>query len=103
MGRVAWRHVAQPKKKKAALPWVRWLTLLTVPVLWSVLSHAGLLDFFENRTIDWRFVGLGEIEPPLNVVYVDIDARSIEEIGNFPWTRHHFARVTAALVNQAHV
>ena len=55
--------------------------LLAIPVLWSVLSHLGLLNFFENRTIDWRFQRRGEIPAPVKIVYVDVDSRSIGDIG----------------------
>ncbi len=95
--------MVQPKKKKFALPWIRWLILLTVPILWSALNYVGLLDFFENRTIDWRFRQRGEIEAPVKVIYVDVDSKSIDGIGNFPWSRQYFARVSDALLNAAHV
>lgn len=77
------------------------MVLLTIPVVWSVLTHFGLLDFFENRTIDWRFQKRGEIEAPIKIVYVDIDSRSISDFGNWPWTRHPIAAVADALVNTA--
>lgn len=82
---------------------MRWMVLLTIPVVWSVLTHFGLLDFFENRTIDWRFQKRGEIEAPIKIVYVDIDSRSISDFGNWPWTRHPIAAVADALVNTAGV
>jgi adenylate cyclase len=77
---------------------MRWIVLLAIPVLWSVLSHLGLLNFFENRTIDWRFQKRGEREAPIKIVYVDIDSRSISDFGNWPWTRHPIATVADALV-----
>ncbi len=86
-------------KPKFGFPWVRWLVLLPIPIVWSALSHHGLLDFLENRTVDLRFQQRGEIPAPVKVVYVDIDSLSIAQIGNMPWTRHFFARVTDALVN----
>jgi adenylate cyclase len=94
--------VARPKKK-TKLPLLRWLVLLTIPLVWIALSHFGWLDFFENRTVDWRFQRRGEIEAPVKIVYVDIDSRSIGDIGNWPWTRHTFAAVSEALVNRGGV
>jgi len=38
----------------------------------------------EERSIDWRFRYRGEIAAPVKVVYVDIDPRTIDEIGNWP-------------------
>jgi len=94
--------VAQPKKK-STLPFARRLLLLLIPALWCLVSHLGWLDFFANRTMDWRFRARGELPTPIKVIYIDVDSRSVEEIGNFPWRRHYFARVADALVNVAHV
>ena len=92
-----------PPKKKSALPALRWLLLLPIPVLWCVLSHLGLLGFLESKSLDWRFRYRGEIDAPVKVIYVDIDSQSIDEIGNMPWSRAYFARAASALVNQAGV
>lgn len=89
-------------KPKTTFGW-RFLFLLPVPALWCVASHFGWLQLLENRTIDWRFKYRGEIAAPIKVVYVDIDGRSIGDIGNWPWNRHYFARVADVLVNVAHV
>jgi adenylate cyclase len=90
-------------KKKSALTAARWMLLLPLPLLWCVLSHYELLDFFENRTIDWRFHVRGEIGSPLKLVYVDVDSKSLDDIGNFPWNRKYFATVAEALVKTAKV
>src|SRR5690606_18997807 len=37
------------------------------------------------------------------VIYVDIDSRAIDEIGNQPWTRSYYATVCQALVELAGV
>lgn len=94
--------MVQPKKK-FTFPWVRWLLLLPVPILWSAAGHYGLLNFFENRTIDLRFRHRDEISAPVKIIYVDIDSRSISDIGNMPWTRHWFTLVADALVNKGGV
>lgn len=87
---------------RSILGW-RLLFLLPIPVLWCVASHLGWLRFLENRSIDWRFRYRGEIPAPVKVVYVDIDSRSIDDIGNWPWSRHYFAVVAKALVEVARV
>jgi adenylate cyclase len=94
--------VVQPKKK-TKLSWIRWLLLLPIPIGWCALSHFGLLNFFEDRTMDWRFQARGELEAPVKIVYVDVDSRSIGDIGNWPWTRNLFATLSEALVKQGHV
>lgn len=89
-------------KPKTSLGW-RLLLLLPIPVLWCVAGHKGWLQFLENRTVDWRFRYRGEIAAPIKVVYVDVDSRSIDDIGNWPWSRSYFARVSDALIHVAHV
>lgn len=90
-------------KKTTALPWLRWLALLPIPVLWCVAAHFGALTFLENKLTDWRFRFRGEIAAPVKVLYVDIDSQSLAEIGGMPWSRMYFARVTSALVEHARV
>ncbi len=94
-----------PPAKKARWWWfqLRWLLLLPIPVLWCLLSHYGALVSAENRTIDWRFHQRGEIDPPLKVIYADVDSLSLSEIGGWPWSRTYFAKVASALVNEAKV
>ena len=89
--------MAQPKKK-STLPFARRLLLLLVPAAWCLFSHLGWLDFFANRTLDWRFRARGEIAAPVKVVYVDVDSQSLSEIGGWPWSRMYFARVADALI-----
>jgi len=89
-------------QRKSTLDW-RFLFLLPIPALWCVASHAGWLQFLENRLIDWRFRYRGEIAAPVKVVYVDIDPRTIDDIGNWPWSRSYFAEVAGTLVKVAHV
>jgi adenylate cyclase len=88
--------VAAPKK--SALPYLRWLLLLSLPLLWCVADHYGQLDFLENKTVDWRFRHRGEIAAPVKIVYADVDSVSLDELGNVPWNRERFAKVSAALI-----
>ena len=90
-----------PPKKARTQSIARWLLLLPIPLLWGVLMQYGLLDFIENRLIDWRFKARGEITAPVKVVYVDIDSQALSEIGGFPWNRTYFARVIRILIEQA--
>ena len=89
-------------KSKTSIGW-RFLLLLPIPLLWCVVGHYGWLQFLENRTIDWRFRYRGELAAPVKVVYVDVDSRTIDEIGNWPWSRSYFARLSDVLLNVAHV
>ena len=94
--------MAQTTKAKVAYQ-LRWLLLLPIPFLWCLLEHYGVLTFLENRSVDWRFQIRGELESPVKLVYVDVDSKSIFDIGNPPWSRKYFSRVSAALVHEAGV
>ena len=85
-----------PRKKK-----INWkvLLLLPIPVLWALAAQLGYLVTFDNWLIDRRFRFRGEIETEARVVYVDIDSKSISELGNFPWPRSYFAQVSDKLIN----
>ncbi|MDR0354108.1 MAG: CHASE2 domain-containing protein [Opitutaceae bacterium] len=72
---------------------LRLLLILPIPVLWCALHYTGRLAFLEDFMIDWRFKWRGELASSLKVVYVDIDSKSITDIGNLPWNRAYFADV----------
>ena len=91
---------------------------MPIPLLWILISRAGwidyargttahlrpgLLDFIENKTVDWRFRVRGEIPAPVKVVYVEMDSASIAVLGNIPWDRAFYAEVCSALVDAGHV
>ncbi len=77
---------------------LRWLLLLPIPALWCVAHFFGWLDFLEQRALDWRFLFRGEIDAPMKIVYVDVDSRSISDIGNQPWDRSYYAELSEALL-----
>jgi adenylate cyclase len=85
-----------PRPFKAFL--LRLLLILPIPALWCVLHYTGRLAFLEDYMVDWRFRWRGELPPPVKVVYVDIDSRSITDIGNLPWDRAYFADVCEAVL-----
>jgi adenylate cyclase len=89
-----------PPKKKRALTFLRWLIFLLIPIGWCALQHYELLDYFENRTVDWRFRQRGERPAPIKIVYVDIDTQALNEIGGWPWSRMYFSRVASALITE---
>ena len=89
--------MAQPKKP-LIVRLSRWLLFLPIPLLWCLAGHLGWLEFFESKTIDWRFRSRGEIDAELKIVYVDIDTKSIADLGNMPWDRGYFVEVCEALL-----
>jgi len=48
-------------------------------------------ETFDNKLRDMLFLNRGAIETTSNVVIVDIDEKSIKEIGQFPWKRSDVA------------
>jgi adenylate cyclase len=88
--------VASPNK--SALFRLRWLLLAPIPLLWCVVAHFGMLEFVENRVLDWRYRYRGPIDAPAKVAYVDVDSISVQTLGQFPWDRSYFADVASALM-----
>lgn len=97
------RPYVLPVAKPNPLTKLRWLLLLPIPALWSFANFSGLLEFLENKTVDWRFRARGEISAPIKVVYVDVDSESITDLGNWPWDRGYFAEVGSALLSAGKV
>ena len=82
-----------------------WLLLALVPVavLWCTLFKMGILDRAQEWSMDLRFRIRGEMPSPVKIVYVDMDAISLDPtegkgIGGTPWNRHYYATVARALV-----
>lgn len=47
----------------------------------------------DNRLRDFYFISRGKIQTSQNVVIVDIDEKSIHNLGQWPWQRNKFAKV----------
>ena len=84
--------------KKSARSQLRWLLLAPIPIAWCFIAHFGLLEFVENRVLDWRYRYRGPIDAPAKLAYVDVDSISIQTLGQFPWNRAYFADVASALI-----
>ncbi len=84
----------RPKSLKS----LRWLALLPIPALWCAAHFFGWIGFLEQRSLDWRFRYRGELDAPVKVAYVDVDSKSITDIGNLPWDRALYADVCTALL-----
>jgi adenylate cyclase len=89
--------------KKSARSQLRWLLLAPIPLIWCAIAHFGTLKFLEDKVVDARFHYRGPIDAPVNVVYVNIDSLSLDEIGGWPWNREYFATVTRTLIERAGV
>lgn len=67
-----------------------------IALAWCAGHYFGLLDFIESKTIDWRFAQRGELRSKTKIFYLDVDAKSIADVGNLAWDRAYYAEVCAA-------
>ncbi|PMQ01613.1 MAG: protein kinase [Dictyoglomus sp. NZ13-RE01] len=72
---------------------LRILIFSIILILTLILINLDLIQNLENRSIDWRFKWRGEIAPPDDIVIIGIDDTSINEIGNWPWSRKVHAKL----------
>ncbi|MBI3885445.1 MAG: adenylate/guanylate cyclase domain-containing protein [Opitutae bacterium] len=86
-------------KKKSKFDW-RFLILLPLPLLWALGDHLGYLKAIENKLLDLRFRYRGEIAAPVKLIYVDVDTRAIQLMGEKPWNRARFGDAARFLVEQ---
>ena len=78
-----------PKLPRVRLDWGL-LLLMPIPLLWAVLAHRGALERPENQLLDLRFRVRGEIAAPVKLIYVDVDTRALQALGERPWNREQF-------------
>ncbi len=76
----------------------KWPVLLGITLAWLGVNYLGLLDFIEEQTIDWRFQYRGEVPGQGKIFYLDVDAKSIADIGNLAWDRAYYTEVCDAVL-----
>lgn len=84
-------------QKRQFLDW-RFLLLLPLPLIWALLDHHGHLVRLENQLVDLRYKYRGEIAAPVRLIYVDVDTRALQVIGERPWNRATFAEAAQYLM-----
>ena len=63
-------------------------------VLLLYYTQNSFLEAFEAKTYDLRFKEMrGPIPPSPNIGIIAIDEKSIAELGRYPWSRDHYARL----------
>lgn len=56
-------------------------------------------ELFENKAMDWRFRLRGEIDAPVKLIYVDLDAESFRKyLGERPWPLNEFGKISEILL-----
>lgn len=73
--------------------------LVTIIIL-VMLSFRDDLTFLENielKTYDYKFRVRGKVDPGKEITIVEIDEKSIRNLGRWPWPRSYFASVVNTL------
>jgi adenylate cyclase len=87
------------------------LLLALIPLGWWALDYFGALSKLNNGATDWLFKFRGEIpafdrtkpgHPPLKVIYVDVDAPTVDLLGERPWSREFYADMIHAVLKYGH-
>jgi len=73
------------------------VVVLVVASISTLAFHAGLLDSFENVTLDQRFKLRAQQFTHPKVVLIEIAEDSIQSIGRWPWNREWHATIVKAL------
>lgn len=73
------------------------LSVLSI-VLWQGLSKYGLLEGLDQEALRWSYLVRGEKPADDPVVFVDLDAYAISQIGDKPWDRLNYAQTLHALL-----
>ncbi|PJA27814.1 MAG: hypothetical protein CO189_06020, partial [candidate division Zixibacteria bacterium CG_4_9_14_3_um_filter_46_8] len=71
------------------------LVALFITIILGQTIFYDILQSFEAKTLDWRFIYRERLRDPAvpieDIVIVDIDERSLEKYGQFPWPRSYHA------------
>ena len=88
--------------------WIKWvLRLATVllPLLLALLHVTGVqrlewLNRLEAAAYDARLLAVMPRTLDERIVILDIDEKSLAELGHWPWPRHHLARLVERLFEE---
>ncbi|MBN1554445.1 MAG: adenylate/guanylate cyclase domain-containing protein [Phycisphaerae bacterium] len=83
--------------QKTSRPFSSFLLGVTGTVLILIAHGLGFDDKAELQTLDWRLQHAAPHEPPADILHVDIDDRSLSELGRWPWPREQLAGVIQTL------
>ena len=72
-----------------------------VAIVFIVLTWFGLYEGMENKLLDLRFLNRGKIETRNDIATLDMDSKSLQVVGRWPWSREkHIPSVLAAKEHQ---
>ena len=68
-----------------------------VATVFILLTWFDLYEGMENKLLDLRFLNRGKIETRKDIATLDMDAKSLQLIGRWPWSREkHIPSILAA-------
>ena len=72
-----------------------------VASIFILMTWLDLNDGVENKLLDLRFLNRGKIETRSDIATLDMDAKSLQEVGRWPWSREkHIPSILAAKEHQ---
>ena len=74
-------------------------TLVLILLIFSYVNFENINKNFDEKLRNILFELRGEIPVSSNVTIIDIDEKSINELGQWPFARIHMAQVLANLTN----
>lgn len=77
---------------------VRWGVVVAALLILVGLSQSGMLASLDRRLGDWR-LAIAPTQPTGNTVVVEIDSKSLSEIGIWPWPRSLHAALLDRLMD----
>jgi len=73
--------------------------LISIFVISISILFPSLSESFDKTLRDSMFLIRGEIKNSNNIIIVDIDEKSLKDLGQWPWNRNKFAQVLENLTN----
>ncbi len=73
--------------KKSTILLITTLSILLFS-LFLLIWHPTLLSQFENKINDMMFLARDQVKADKNIIIIDIDEKSLKELGQWPWSRN---------------
>lgn len=83
--------------KRKQLGFWSFTAIILIPLVWVLCDYLGFLTTFEYATLNWRYDMRGEINAPVNLIYIDIDSKALDLMGERPVPRRFFANAIESL------
>nr|MCS5624168.1 CHASE2 domain-containing protein [Candidatus Neomarinimicrobiota bacterium] len=72
-----------------------------VAIVFIILTWFELYEGMENKLLDLRFLNRGKIETRNDIATLDMDSKSLQVVGRWPWSREkHVPSILAAKEHQ---